>query len=602
MKWKNFDTIYANGSSLTAGGGLEVEEVKREYKRKFGVEIQNEKDVTYPKYVADYFKCDLVHEAQSGGGPSRLCRMVYEYVKKVGSISSKRTLYLLEIPDPIHRVDMYFEKIKSYVIVNVRYDNGDSEISSLQIQPTTTPDGKFYSSKDLEFEFKEDILNYLKKYHNPIVYTEKVIGEVTGLLSFLEKNKFEYYVTFENTLYKNVFTNFYKSISKRTLLVQGYSSINLFSDRKKLTISEELDGFTKDVHPGYFGNKEYAESLIPILEQKIKPVLYMFGDSHTQTFRSHYESNQSWSIEYVKHMGVIPEHYAELLPKYFDIEVVNGGRGGASNYTIFDTFLNLMNQIKSKDILIFNWTYEGRFRIANDTNEFVDIIPFNPHPKQNENVKKSTTEEIALNRVTYNIWYKEITNFIKLIQTLFPNNQIYHWSWVSPESGYPENLWSTEMIEDKQLCIFVNNYDNTDKNLIEIINNNADKIYDLSKHVDLDNMLSEINQGKKIIVHSFPMSNPEVQKFIKDNKIRLRHLDTTNYKEECYKLMIPFKKYSSIQDETNGKVKDLHIGENGHRELTKTFISLIESHLSKPEVRNIKNKPNNYPKEKQRFI
>jgi hypothetical protein len=29
---------------------------------------------------------------------------------------------------------------------------------------------------------------------------------------------------------------------------------------------------------------------------------------------------------------------------------------------------------------------------------------------------------------------------------------------------------------------------------------------------------------------------------------------------------------------------------------------LIESHLSKPEVRNIKNKPNNYPKEKQRFI
>ena len=158
------------------------------------------------------------------------------------------------------------------------------------------------------------------------------------------------------------------------------------------------------------------------------------------------------------------------------------------------------------------------------------------------------------------------------------------------------------MIEDKQLCIFVNDYHNTDKNLIEIINNNADKIYDLSKHVDLDNMLSEINQGKKIIVHSFPMSNPEVQKFIKDNKIRLRHFDTTNYKEECYKLMIPFKKYSSIEDETNGKVKDLHIGENGHRELTKTLISLIESHLSKPEVRNIKNKPNNYPKEKQRFI
>ena len=566
MKWKNFDTVYTNGSSLTAGGGIDDKFNKKEYKRKYDIDIDNVKDVTYPKYIADYFGCNLVHEAQSGGGPSRLVRMVYEYIKNVGVISSNRTLFILEIPEPIHRVDMYIEKIESYVIINVRYDGDSTNITSIQIQETTSPDGKFYDSDFLHAEFKDEVLNYLKKYHNPVVYTKKVVGEVTGLFSFLEKNKFEYYFTFESDTYQNFFSTFYKNILDRNLKVVGFTSIHKFCGVKKLTLNDELD------------------------------------DSHTQTFKSHYESNQSWSVQYVKHMGYIPEHYAELVPKYFDTKVVNGGRGGASNYTIFDTFLNLMNQIKPKDILIFNWTYEGRFRIANDTNEFIDIIPFNPHPQQNENVKKSTTEEIALNRVTYNIWYKEIINFIKLIQKLFPDNQIYHWSWVSPESGYPENLWSTEMIEDKQLCIFVNDYHNTDKNLIEIINNNADKIYDLSKHVDLDNMLSEINQGKKIIVHSFPMSNPEVQKFIKDNKIRLRHFDTTNYKEECYKLMIPFKKYSSIEDETNGKVKDLHIGENGHRELTKTLISLIESHLSKPEVRNIKNKPNNYPKEKQRFI
>lgn len=602
MKWKNFDTVYTNGSSLTAGGGIDDKFNKKEYKRKYDIDIDNVKDVTYPKYIADYFGCNLVHEAQSGGGPSRLVRMVYEYIKNVGVISSNRTLFILEIPEPIHRVDMYIEKIESYVIINVRYDGDSTNITSIQIQETTSPDGKFYDSDFLHAEFKDEVLNYLKKYHNPVVYTKKVVGEVTGLFSFLEKNKFEYYFTFESDTYQNFFSTFYKNILDRNLKVVGFTSINKFCGVKKLTLNDELDGFTKDTHPGYFGNKLYAETIIPTLEEKLKPVFYMFGDSHTQTFKSHYESNQSWSVQYVKHMGYIPEHYAELVPKYFDTKVVNGGRGGASNYTIFDTFLNLMNQIKPKDILIFNWTYEGRFRIANDTNEFVDIIPFNPHPQQNENVKKSTTEEIALNRVTYSIWYKEIINFIKLIQKLFPDNQIYHWSWVSPESGYPENLWSTEMIEDKQLCIFVNDYHNTDKNLIEIINNNADKIYDLSKHVDLDNMLSEINQGKKIIVHSFPMSNPEVQKFIKDNKIRLRHFDTTNYKEECYKLMIPFKKYSSIEDETNGKVKDLHIGENGHRELTKTLISLIESRLSKPEVRNIKNKPNNYPKEKQRFI
>ena len=602
MKWKNFDTVYANGSSLTAGGGINDKFIKKEYKRQHGIEIDNEKDVTYPKYIADYFSCNLVNEALSGGGPSRLVRMVYEYIKNVGMVSSNRTLFILEIPEPVHRIDMYFEKIESYVIVNVRYDNNDSEITSIQIQETTAPDGKFYDSEFLHTEFKDEVLNYLQKYHNPIVYTEKVIGEVTGLLSFLEENKFEYYYNFENDTYRNMFSTFYKNILHRELKVGGSYNINKFCSVKNLTLKYELNGITKDTHPGYFGNKLYAETAIPVLVEKLKPVLYMFGDSHTQTFKSHYESGQTWSVQYVKHLGFVPEHYAELIPKYFDINVVNGGRGGASNYTIFDTFLNLMSQIKPKDILIFNWTSEGRFRIADDVNQFVDIIPFNPHPKQNENVKKSTTEEIALNRVSYSIWYKEISNFIKIIKNLFPNNQIYHWSWVSPECGYPENLWSTEMMEDKQLCIVVEGYSQVDKKLKSIIEKNADVLYDLTKNVDLKKMLSEINEGKKVIICGLYNSKPEVSKFIKDNNIRTKYFDTTNYKEKCYELMIPFVKYSSIEDETNGKVKDLHIGEEGHRELTKTLISLIEKSLTKRSPIKIMNVPNNYPKEKQRFI
>ena len=602
MKWKNFDTVYTNGSSLTAGGGLNDNFNKKEYKRKHGIDIDNEKEVTYPKYIADYFGCNLVHEALSGGGPSRLVRMVYEYIKKVGMVSSNRTLFILEIPEPIHRIDMYFEKIESYVIVNVRYDDNNSKITSIQIQETTTPDGKVYDSEFLHREFKDEVLNYLQKYHNPIVYTERVVGEVTGLFSFLEKNKFEYYYTFENDTYRNIFPTFYKNMLHRELMIGGVYNINKFCYKHKLTIKDELNDFTQDTHPGYFGNKLYAETTIPVLVEKLKPVLYMFGDSHTQTFKSHYESNQSWSVKYVKHLGFVPEHYAELIPKYFDIDVVNGGRGGASNYTIFDTFLNSMSQIKPKDILIFNWTSEGRFRIADDVNQFVDIIPFNPHPKQNENVKKSTTEEIALNRVTYSIWYKEISNFIKIIKNLFPNNQIYHWSWVSPECDYPENLWSTEMMEDKQLCILVGAYDRMEEKIKSVVDKNADVLYDLSTIVDLEKMLSEINEGKKIILHSMHQSKPEVLKFIKDNNIRMKFFDTTNHKEECYKLMIPFKKYSNIEDETKGAVKDLHIGEEGHRELTKTIVSLIEESFKKPSPRKIMNVPNNNPKEKQRFI
>jgi hypothetical protein len=39
MKWWKFDTIYVNGSSLTAGGGMNVPMNKTEYKRLLNIDI-----------------------------------------------------------------------------------------------------------------------------------------------------------------------------------------------------------------------------------------------------------------------------------------------------------------------------------------------------------------------------------------------------------------------------------------------------------------------------------------------------------------------------------------------------------------------------------
>ena len=36
--WKNFSVIYANGSSVTAGGGLEWEDIRKQYKEKYDLE------------------------------------------------------------------------------------------------------------------------------------------------------------------------------------------------------------------------------------------------------------------------------------------------------------------------------------------------------------------------------------------------------------------------------------------------------------------------------------------------------------------------------------------------------------------------------------
>jgi hypothetical protein len=54
MKWWKYKKIYASGSSLTAGGGMNDEMNKREYKRLLGIDIGDEKNFTYPKYIADH--------------------------------------------------------------------------------------------------------------------------------------------------------------------------------------------------------------------------------------------------------------------------------------------------------------------------------------------------------------------------------------------------------------------------------------------------------------------------------------------------------------------------------------------------------------------
>ena len=49
-----------------------------------------------------------------------------------------------------------------------------------------------------------------------------------------------------------------------------------------------------------------------------------------------------------------------------------------------------------------------------------------------------------------------------------------------------------------------------------------------------------------------------------------------DHKAECYKLMIPYKKYETIYEETNGLVNDLHYGEKGSIDLGNDLIKHID--------------------------
>ena len=579
MKWWKYNTIYASGSSLTAGGGMNDVMNKSEYKRLLNIDIEDEKNFTYPKYIADHFKCKLIHDAQSGAGAPRLIRRTYNYIEKVGINNAKKTLFLFEITDPIHRVDFYLDDIGDYVIVNVRYDNehdNNGNISSIQIQHTTTDDGIYYSEKDLE-KYSEQVKLHLEKFHNPITYTKKFVGEIAGLFSFLEKTGIDYFYQFDNNTLIQPFLEFHNTTLKRELRIKEYSSINQFAGFQNLTVKDDLLGFTNDLHPGYFGHKLFAEEAIKLIEKVLKPKLFVFGDSHTQTFSSHNDANSQWAVDYINHIGYCPKNYSDVISEYYDIEVINEGKGGSSNYTIFDKFIEIYNKINPQDIVIFGWTSEGRFRIANEVNDFVDVIPFNPHPPQNDDVPKSITDTISLNKVTYNVWWKEINNFIKIAKGLLPKNRnILSWTWVGDKVLYPNRIWSKEMLDDKNLCIFLTNWKESDQELKNLIEMESDLIIDFSKNVDLDVMFKSMMEGKRVTIINGSDLPHEVRKFMEDKKIRTKIYHHNNFKKECYNQFIPFKKYKTIKDETNNIVDDLHTSELGHKELSNDLIKNIK--------------------------
>ena len=582
-----FNTIYSNGSSLTAGGGLGESGVKKVYKDLYGVEWNNQKDVTYPQYVADHFKCELVHDAQSGSGVPRLIRRTYEYIESVGLERAKNTLFLFEITDPIHRIDMYCNEIQDYMVVNVGYKSDGSYEFVHSMEPTYY-EGKKHNPDIFEGKMIDELKSHLEKYHNPIAFTNKFRGDLIGLFSFLNENNIEYFYMFNDDTLKLHYEKLYGDLDKkRNIIIDGFVSINQFCTFQNHNIKSETNNFTDDAHPGYFGHKLYSEKLIKIIEERTKPKLWVFGDSFTQTFKSHFTSGNDWSTKYKNYKikqnilgGAIPKNYSEIIAESLNIDLENHGIGGCSNQTIFDTFLRCVSQIKPNDYVIFNWTDPGRFRIASEANFFNDVTGNPIHPPQNDDVSNKTTSEIAINRSTYSIYWTEIDNYIKIIKMVLKNN-IFHWTWVGPYESLPSRIWSKRYPMFNLALYVKGNWDEVPDNHKDLIKNDCDIIYDVFENLDISKIKTNFDLGKKIVLVNVEKLKSEDQKMIHEF-FKFEYYYTTNYKKLCYTNFIPWKQYQTINEETNGVIDDLHYSEKGHVDLANDLLIEIKKSLKFP--------------------
>lgn len=582
---KNFNTIYSNGSSLTAGGGLGESAVKKVYKDLHGVEWDNQKDVTYPQYVANHFECELVHDAQSGSGVPRLIRRTYEYIESVGLEQAKKTLFLFEITDPIHRIDMYCNEIQDYMIVNVGYKSDGSYEFVHSMEPTYY-EGKKHNPDIFNGKTIDELKSHLEKYHDPIVFTNKFRGDLIGLFSFLNENDIEYFYMFNDDTLKLHYEKSYGDLDKkRNIIIDGFVSINQFCTFQNHNIKSETNNFTDDAHPGYFGHKLYSEKLIKIIEERTKPKLWVFGDSFTQTFKSHFKTNNDWSTKYREFKrnksilgGNIPKNYSEIISDSLNIELENHGIGGCSNQTIFDNFLQCVSQIKPNDYVIFQWSSISRFRIATEANFFRDVVGDINHPPQNDDVSNQTCSEIAINRQTYSVYWNEIENYIKVIKMILKNN-IYHWTWVDPNERLPNRLWSKRYPMFNLALYVKEDWDEVSDYHKDLIKRETDLIYDVFKNLDINSIRTNFNLGKKIVLVNVEKLNPSDQQMIHKN-FNFEYYHATDYKKLCFNNFIPWKKYQTIIEETDGAIYDFHYSEKGHMDLANDLLSEINKSVN----------------------
>ncbi len=278
---KRFKRIYVNGCSLTAGSGLEGQEVMEKYKKIHNIEYKHEKDLTYPYHLGKFFNCPVINDAKSGSGSPRLIRRTYEFIREIGIEEAKRTLFILQVNNAAHRTELFSNEIKDYLVVNPKYNLQTGNLDSVDATDNWSGiDGMYRNGK--YNELGKYLKTHYEKYQDPFVFESKIGDEFVGLISFLEFLNIEYYYILEMNIVQTNYQEIWKKLNrKRQLILEGEYGVSPFTTKRKLNVCDDTDFIVTDTHPGVLGHKALGDCLITELTDKLTQTLWVFGDSYS---------------------------------------------------------------------------------------------------------------------------------------------------------------------------------------------------------------------------------------------------------------------------------------------------------------------------------
>jgi hypothetical protein len=273
MRFKN---LYCNGCSTMAGGGLEPMnlELLKYYKDTYGVEWKSERDIMWPKLVANHFEMQICDYSKSGAGIERFIRETYKFINDNSEIINE-TLFFIECPIIWNKVDVWSNKENEYIIcnTNLKYDERGKALNELE--SINLSKDYFYQTKEegkaLDDDIKSELTNSMIKTWNPKQYTEKIMQNLVGLISFMKLKKLEFYILPSaidiNYLRMNI-NDIYNHFLNLEIDGEPYQSDFHNWQGQRYTISKETNNIFIDTHGGYFAHKRWAEEVIKKLKEK----------------------------------------------------------------------------------------------------------------------------------------------------------------------------------------------------------------------------------------------------------------------------------------------------------------------------------------------
>jgi hypothetical protein len=157
--------------------------------------------------------------------------------------------------------------------------------------------------------------------------------------------------------------------------------------------------------------------------------LWTFGDSFTESFLPKDDCKViHWRHHYIDWKGYVPKVYGEFLSERLDMKLMNYGMGSWDNYSIFDSFCRVVDEITKDDLVIFGWSDTVRFRLTDARGNWHSFTPnHNKTIIPAEYMDIDSIDKLLANRANPK-YSEEINVWIKLINHTLKHTNVIHWT------------------------------------------------------------------------------------------------------------------------------------------------------------------------------